>query len=390
MSRFTLSTTQKNRQEKPSLKIFLAARVAPSSWSMSTDGENITRHPLPKRFLQFDLARGFILWWMSFANAYFALSQTQHRWLSHDTPVMSPADLIAVFFLLMIGLNLALVTAFKNKSPGELLQYALKRGAMLILIGAGLISYSLVFFKYDITVIFRSVLVILGIAMILTAVFIYFSSKYKKLPLFIVIAATLVTLFALHGFTPGLPAGLRFLSPWFLLTSFWGYLLGRQLLQAPQNFSRQLAAFGGASLIAGIFTMFFYKEVPTRLLINGSYIFFSWAAVSLSLALLWRTWNPKNASQNPVMKNILLAGAHPLSFWIIQGLIIGGAVTISTWFYYQATHMEHYFWQAPAKIRAITDHGLAIIAATATAATAASAHLLFVKFYRRKKSNKVA
>ncbi|MDH5719571.1 MAG: hypothetical protein OEZ13_03025 [Spirochaetia bacterium] len=329
---------------------------------------------LSNRFWQLDLFRGFVLLYMAFVNAYYALSKTQSQWLSHDGAIMSAGDIIIVFFFSMIGFNLRLVRFFRKYEDKNLLLYAFKRGTFIIFIGLLLISYSF-FYSFGFYIIFRSFLTNLGIAMILTAGILFLIQNKQKYLLWLTLSGTLLMFFI--SWTP--KGHYRFLNLSFLLTSFWGYLFAGWFLENKNKFLKSILIY---SVLCAFFAIVHYlisSEMPSRRNINASYILISWGVISISISAFIHFF--KTEKRFPL---VALSGAHPLSFWIIQSVIIGAFVVVSTLLKVYFENLEIYS-SIPAIPRNIENHTLAVIVSLTASLLCFFLHLLFIDFYRKKK-----
>ena len=339
---------------------------------------------LVQRFLGLDIVRGRILLWMAFANAYYALSGTQNYWFGHDGETMSPADLIMPFFFFLIGFNLVLVRHFKNKTNIEILGYALKRGAMLALVGAGLISYTMILFHYGLDVIFRSVLVVLGLAMISTALVAVILPKelYRAA---LASAGTLLLFFFWPDAGPTTNENFRFVSPWFALTSLWGMVLAERMVKSRDTFFRDTLLFSAGSLFAGVLLTFY--ETPSRLTLNAGYIFISWSLISIVIAAALKYYrHPRKSSR--LMRETARLGSHPFSFWIIQSVVIGLVAVGSTLLFYLSENMVSYFREAPVRHRVIEDHLTALAVSVLAALLSFLCHRLYRKIVEKRAPQK--
>ena len=335
------------------------------------------------RIAIFDIYRGFVLLYMVFVNAYFALSKYQKPWLTHDAENMYGGDIIIVFFFFMVGFNLGLVEAIKGISGKSLLMYAVKRGGMLILIGILLIGYSVLLYGNDFSVIFRSFLVILGIGMILSALIIHLFQRFMKYWVYIVFACYVIFALSNELLLWSLPGNYRFLTGAFLLTTLTGYLAAQWYLESKFEFVKRTLYTGVIMIAFTIIYIFIFSNTPTRQTVNAPYIFLSLAVLLISFSFIIKLYINKKRL-NSLVSLLAIMGAHPLSFWIIQSLTIAAFVVGATLVKYTNDNMMHYFWQMPAMPRTIENHSLAILTSVAVLLVTSIAHLLFIRIYRSK------
>jgi len=339
----------------------------------------------PKRVFTLDTIRGYVLFFMAFANLYYAISFRQIWVFSHDNQTMAPADLIAIFFFIMIGFNLALIQKYKQITGIQLLRYAWKRAFMIIGIGVLLVSYSIAIFGSDYSVFFRSVLVILGLSLLLTSTLVYlFANQIKYWPyLFLILSI-------LYGVLNQNPTGnYRFLSVAFLLTSVLGYIAGVYYTLNYPKFFKFMQLIAGISFLLAALHYLSFKTVPTRLTINAPYIYLCWGFWFLLLGALLHFYRNKDTSKTnsplkSIQKYLNLSGAYPLSFWILHSFVVALFVMGTTFYKYWKDNMLNYYLQMPAMTRNMENEIVAIFLALAGAILCTSLHLVFIRFYRKR------
>ncbi|MES0488903.1 MAG: heparan-alpha-glucosaminide N-acetyltransferase domain-containing protein [Leptospirales bacterium] len=338
-----------------------------------------------RRIYTLDTIRGFVLLLMAFVNLYYATSSRQRWFFSHDGEIMAPGDLIAIFFFIMIGFNLALIEKYKNITGKKLLKYANKRAIVIIGIGMLLVSYTISLFANEYTVFFRSVLVILGISLILSSTLIYlFGKQLKYWPyIFIVLSIT-------YGLVNKNPTGdYRFLSVAFLLTSIWGYMAGHYYTIDQKKFFKFMMTLGGISFVLAILHFLFFNEMPTRRTIHPSYIYISWGFWFTILGVILHYFRDRkevtqNSFLNSIYKKINRSGAYPLSFWILHSFVVALFVLGATFYRYWSDHMLKYYFQMPAMPRSIENETIAILCSVAGTLLCFVLHLVFIRIYRKR------
>ncbi|MES0489407.1 MAG: hypothetical protein ABUK01_05400 [Leptospirales bacterium] len=335
---------------------------------------------LKNRIIQFDIFRGIILIYMAFVNAYHGLASVQKPWFAHNQEIMYPGDLIVVFFFFMVGFNLGLVQKFKKLSRIQLFLYGLKRGIIVSALGLVLITYSIVFYHNEISVVFQSFLVVLGIAIALMSGIICII--HNSGGVMFAAAAIFSLLLACLNWNPA--GNYAHLSPMFLLTAVWGYLLSNWYLESKKKFITMSVVFGFVFLFSAALHIQIFGNYPTRQSVNAPYVFISWSFFLLSFAALFRYYRPPVSGKSK-LSWVALSGAHPLSFWILHGIVIGLFLLVATLNKYIDEGMLSYFWTMPIMPRIIESQFTAIFMSVGAAFVSFFVHLLFIQIYRTRK-----
>jgi hypothetical protein len=342
-----------------------------------TSGQNMMKNP-EGRIPEIDVFRAFILLYMAFVNLYYALAREQLPFLSHHGKIMSGGDLIIIYFFLMLGFNLALAQKFRKLDAG-ILCYGWKRGLFLIWIGMALISYQFISEGFQARIFLRSFLVALGLGLILISLLVYLCKFRVKL----VFAVALLFTGQMFIFSSELGYEINYLTPYFLLSSIWGYYLGLIFLESMEKFLRFSLIFTISSLLLAFMHMIYYQTVPSRQTMNAPYFLISWAVILGFFSLFLKSGvYRKFFSKSMLFRKI---GSHPLSFWIIQSIVIAWTVIIATLVHYAQNNSLAFFWGFPYKLRTIESLSRSITISLVVTVMIAIMHAAYVDRFSKKK-----
>jgi predicted acyltransferase len=268
------------------------------------------------RINSIDVFRGLSVFLMIFLNRLSDFSGTPDYLLHAEAGSLTIVDLVAPFFLFIVGICMYLsFSKRKDLGKGALAKYFLKRGLLIIVLGLVLdMMYDMVFLNWGI-------LEAIGLSIIFTFIFIGFSSRQRiAISLLLVVAYSLLSQFPFfvemiealpHGSVPGVIS-------WSIITLL-GTVVGEKIvsvvsLKDKKAFSLYLVKFGIPLCIIGYLASFIISF--DKSLVSSSYTLFSAGSSALFFAIFYFLVELKNV-EFKILKDL---GVNALFAFIYQYL----------------------------------------------------------------------